>query len=151
MLIKVLCSLLCLASLTFHATHVSSPCPVLSRCHGGDIVFWVCVHGFTHEGAIHVDRVITANTILSVITAYFAARCIQHLCPCFTVSNVMQAVLLHCIYWEHCNIEKSVRLQRSKVTMLPFNGVLILCESPVCVWLLQLQEKGEKADLISTE
>lgn len=52
-----------LAFLTFHASHMSTPGPVLSRCHGGDIVFRICMHGLTHEGAIHVDRVITANKI----------------------------------------------------------------------------------------
>lgn len=62
-LMKAVCGPLCLASLTFHASHVCSPGPVLSRCHGRDIVFWVCVQGLTHEGAIHVDRVVTANKI----------------------------------------------------------------------------------------
>lgn len=55
--------LYCVWHLTFHASHVSTPRPVLSRCHGGHIVFWVCMHGLTHEGAIHVDRIITAKKI----------------------------------------------------------------------------------------
>lgn len=53
----------CIRTLTFHTSHVSAPGPVLSRCHGGDVVFWVRVHGLTHEGAVHVDRVIAATTI----------------------------------------------------------------------------------------
>lgn len=56
---KVVCTHVWL--LTFHASHVSAPGPVLPRCHGGNIVFWVCMHGLTHEGAIHVDRIITAK------------------------------------------------------------------------------------------
>lgn len=44
---------------TFSAFLVVPPGPVLSRRHGGDIVFWVCMHSLTHEGAIHVDGVVT--------------------------------------------------------------------------------------------
>lgn len=61
--IKAVRGLLCLPSRTFHASHVSAPGPVLSRCHGGDIVLRVCVHGLTHQGAVHVDRVVTTNKI----------------------------------------------------------------------------------------
>lgn len=59
-----------LVSLTFYAFHVSTPCPVLSRCHGGDIVLWVCMHGFPHKGAIHVDGVVTTNKIIDVIAHF---------------------------------------------------------------------------------
>lgn len=75
------CSPLCLGSLTFHASHVSSPGPVLSRCHGGDVVFWVCMHGFTHEGAIHVDRVVTASK--APVCDYILYSCKFNICSNF--------------------------------------------------------------------
>lgn len=116
---------------------MSPPGPVLSRCHGGDIVFWVCVHGLTHEGAVHVDRVITVNKIqvcaliilkLNIFIYLNRRVFIQALCSLSLVSYI--------------GLSK-VKGQRSEV--LPFNGgVLILCEGPVCVRLLQLQGKGKR-------
>lgn len=47
--------------LTFHTPHVRAPGPVLARSHGGDIALGVCVHGFTHQGAIHVDGIVTVT------------------------------------------------------------------------------------------
>lgn len=47
--------------LTFHTPHVRAPGPVLAWSHGGDVALGVCVHGFTHQGAIHVDGIVTAT------------------------------------------------------------------------------------------
>lgn len=114
---------------------MSPPGPVLSRCHGGDVVFRVCVHGLTHEGAVHVDRVITVNEIqvcaliIGKLNIYIYFNRSGFLYRLYTVCYL--CLILGC------------QGQRAKV--LPFDGgVLILCEGPVCVRLLQLQGKGQK-------
>lgn len=125
--------------LTLHASHVSTPGPVLSRCHGGDIVFWVCMHGLTHEGAIHVDWIVTAITIPVYHITH--RSCIVIIIQMSGFRNMPYLVL----WWKKGMYNlKEVKLKVDKMICVPFNWwVLILCESPVCVWLLQLQGKEE--------
>lgn len=57
--------------LTFHTPHVRAPGPVLPRRHGGDVAFGVCVHGFTHQGAIHVDGIVAATVTHQMMAPNF--------------------------------------------------------------------------------
>lgn len=134
-LIKAVPIPMCCASFTFHASHVSTPSPVLPRRHGGDVVFWVCVHGLVHEGAIHIDGVVTAQKKSGQDSDAFPIFKLNILTCDFT-----QAVVW--IYVKNVSLHHIVRVKRSVIRVVPFDGgILILCESPVCVWLLQLQKR----------
>lgn len=109
---------------------MSTPGPVLSRSHGGDVVVWVCMHGLTHEGAIHVDRVVTKSE-----THYI-----------YLIKNKLFKEK-QCVIVGRGGVggELGGGLQSCKGKIVPFDWwVLVFCESPVCVWLLQLREKTQK-------
>lgn len=76
--------------LTFHPSHMGSPGPVLSGRHGCDIVFWIGMHGLSHEGAIHVDGVITANKI-----------------PCCN-DNILSCMYIYCIHLNRTGLQLRV-------------------------------------------